>query len=162
MAARELLKRVLPEGTINWYRRRRALRNWLREVAHELYDRQAALQVEELEGELLARRPDITARLTKDLLSRMDLLLQQLDRKLEGLRARQGSELRALGEEVRTLREELRALREEVAALQERTGLLPAPVALGGAGPAGGAPPPAPPGRSQAQSTPEAASGPPD
>jgi hypothetical protein len=108
---RELAKRVLPEPTVEWYRRRRALRNWLREVAHELYDRQAKLQVEELEGRLLARRPDITARLTKDLLSRMDLVLEQLDRKVEGMRARHGSELRALREEVARLREEVAALR---------------------------------------------------
>ncbi|HXF57849.1 MAG TPA: hypothetical protein VNO34_09845 [Actinomycetota bacterium] len=158
-AARELLKRVLPEGTIAWYRRRRALRNWLREVAHELYDRQAKLQVEELEGRLLARRPDITARLTKDLLSRMDLVLQELDRKLEGLRARHGSELRALGEQVDALREELRALREEVAALGERTGLLPTSVALRGGGPTARG---APPGPDPARSAPEAAPGPSD
>lgn len=157
MVARQLLKRVLPDRTIAWYRRRRALRNWLREVAHELYDRQAKLQVEELEGELLARRPDITARLTKDLLSRTDLLLQELDRKLEGLRARHGSQLRNLGEEVRALREEVRGLRGEVAALQERTGLLPAPVALGGAGPSGA--PTAPPGPDAGPAS-EAAPGP--
>ena len=60
--------------------------------------------MEEIEGTVLARRPDITERLMKDLLDRMDLVLQELHRQIEGLRARHGTELQDLREEVERLR----------------------------------------------------------
>ena len=96
------------------YRRRRALRRYLRSIANEVYDRQRTFELEELEGELLARRPDITSRLMKDILTRADILIQQVDRQVEALRARHGSELRELRAEIENLRSTLEALRMEV------------------------------------------------
>jgi hypothetical protein len=80
-------------------------------LSNEVYDRQVGMDVAELEGNVVARRPDITERLFKDLMVRTDLVLQELDRKIEGLRARQGNELRTLREEVAAVREELATLR---------------------------------------------------
>jgi hypothetical protein len=97
-------KKILPRGALERYRRRRALRRFLRSLSYEIYDRQRTLRVEEIEGTVLARRPDITERLMKDLLDRMDLVLQELHRQIEGLRARHGTELQGLREEVERLR----------------------------------------------------------
>lgn len=104
----------MPARTIDAYRRRRALRGYLRSIAHEVYDRNRTFELEELEGELLARRPDITGRLMKDLLLRTDILIQQLDRRVEALRARHGAELRELRHEIEDLRAALEALRTKV------------------------------------------------
>lgn len=112
---RNLAKKVLPEDAVERYRRRRMLRRYLKTLSYELYDRQAKLDVEELEGTVLARRPDLTERMMKDILERTDLVLQQLDRQLEGLRARHGSELRGL-------REDMEALRSSLAELEKRLG----------------------------------------
>jgi hypothetical protein len=96
------------------YRRRRSLRRYLKSIAYEVYDRNRTFELEELEGELLARRPDITSRLMKDLLTRTDILIQQVDRQVEALRARHGAELRELRADIESLRSELDALRSEV------------------------------------------------
>jgi hypothetical protein len=106
-------KKVLPNDAVDRYRRRRALRRYLRSLSYEIYDRQQKLRVEELEGTIIARRPDITERLMKDLLDRMDVVLQELHRQLEGVRARHGSELERL-------HGELGALRTTVQELQAR------------------------------------------
>ncbi len=108
---RRMAKRVVPAQALDAYRRRRALRKYLRSISFEIYDRNRTYELEDLEGELLARRPDITSRLMKDHLMRTDILIQQLDRQIEGLRARHGSELRELREEVEALRASLEAIR---------------------------------------------------
>lgn len=109
-----MAKSIVPARAVEAYRRRRALRTYLRSIAFEIYDRNRTFELEELEGELLARRPDITSRLMKDLLMRTDVLIQQLDRQVEGLRARHGGELRQLRAEIEGLRASLEALRAEV------------------------------------------------
>jgi small-conductance mechanosensitive channel len=109
-----MAKRVIPSRAVDAYRRRRALRRYLQSIAYEVYDRNRTFELEELEGELLARRPDITSRLMKDLLMRTDALIQQLDRQVEALRARHGAELRDLRSEIQALRASLEALREPV------------------------------------------------
>ena len=110
-------KKILPESAIDAYRRRRALRRYLRSLSFEIYDRQVKRHVEELEDAVLTRRPDITDTLMKDLLDRTDLLLQQLHRQIEGLQARHGGELRELREESERLRS---ALEELQARLSDR------------------------------------------
>jgi hypothetical protein len=80
-------------------------------MSYEIYDRYRTYALEELEGELLARRPDLTERLTHDILLRTDVLMQQFDRKIEALRARHGTDLRELRQSVEALRSDLEALR---------------------------------------------------
>jgi hypothetical protein len=111
---RELVKRYMPTRALDGIRRRRALRRYLRSLSYEVYDRYRTYGLEELEGELLARRPDITERLTRDILLRTDVLIQQLDRKVESLRARQGGELRELRQNVEALRSDIEALRAQI------------------------------------------------
>ena len=107
---RELLKQILPQSVVEAYRTRRAGRRYLRALGAEVRLRNQRLQVEELEGKILAERPEITDRLVKDILERMDLVVEQLDRQLEAIRARHGSELRSLREEVDALKVSVRAL----------------------------------------------------
>jgi hypothetical protein len=111
---RELVKRVVPAPALEAYRRRRALRRYLRSLAYQIYDRNQDYALEELEEKLLARRPDITRRLMNDLLSRTDLLVQELDRQIKGLGARHGSLLAELSREAESLRDAVEALRAEM------------------------------------------------
>ncbi|HEX2090323.1 MAG TPA: hypothetical protein VHI54_10425 [Actinomycetota bacterium] len=111
---KNLLKNLLPERYIESYRRRRAVRAYMRSLSHEIYDRQKQLRIEELEGKILARRPSLTHRLMKDLLDRMDVVMEGFHRQLEGLRARHGTELRELREEVQNLRASVEALRRDL------------------------------------------------
>ena len=111
---REFGKKVVPSRVLDSYRRRRAVRRYLRSLGYELHDRQAKMELEELEGRILARRPDLTDRLAKDILSRTDLLMQELDRQLEALRARHGTELRELRDEVARLRQAIEVLEARI------------------------------------------------
>ena len=113
-AIKNFLKKLLPEDYIESYRRRRAVRAYMRSLSHEIYDRQKQLRIEELEGKILARRPSLTHRLMKDLLERMDVVMEGFHRQLEGMRARHGTELRELRQEVESLRAAVEALRAEV------------------------------------------------
>jgi hypothetical protein len=115
---RQLAKRVLPENLVEAYRRRRAARRYLRTLGAEVRLRNQQMQVEELEGKILAKRPEITDRLVKDVLERVDLVVQQLDRQLEAIRARHGNELRSL-------RGEVDALKASVAALESASARQP-------------------------------------
>jgi hypothetical protein len=124
-AIKNFLKKLLPEHYIESYRRRRAVRVYMRSLSHEIYDRQKQLRIEELEGKILARRPSLTHRLMKDLLERMDVVMEGFHRQLEGMRARHGTELRELRAEVEGLRAAVDALREELER-QEGAGTFPA------------------------------------
>jgi hypothetical protein len=111
---REPIKQILPASFLDAYRRRRALRRYLRALSYEIHDRNRTYPLEQLEGKLLARRPDLTKRLMHDLLTRSDLLVQELDRQLEGLRSRHGSQLAELRRELEALRVSVEALRDEI------------------------------------------------
>lgn len=110
---RQLLKRYMPSRALKVIQRRRALRRYLRSISYELYDRDRKYELEELEETLLSRPSEITTRLMKDLLARTDLLIQQLDRQIEGLRARHSEELAELRREVEAIRSSLDAMRAE-------------------------------------------------
>lgn len=103
-------KRVLPASFVDWYRRRRALRRYLRQLGFELYNRRNQLDPEELEGRLAARRDGFYEGLVRDVLERTDLVMQQLDRRIEGMTARHGSQVHDLRREVAELRERMEAL----------------------------------------------------
>lgn len=106
---REFAKRVLPDPVVDWIRRRRAVRQYLNALGHEIYDRTVRLELDDLEGRIAARRDGFYERLVQDVLERTELILQELDRKIEGVSARHGNEIRELRMEVQTLRESLSA-----------------------------------------------------
>ena len=111
-----IAKRVLPKRFVRWYRRRRALRKYLRALAYEVYERQVRIELDDLEGRIAARRDGFYERLVKEVLERTDLILQELDRRIEGLTSRHGNELRRLRGELEALRADLETLTEREAA----------------------------------------------
>lgn len=115
-----IAKAILPDRAITWYRRRRATRRYLQALGYEIYHRQVRLDLEDLEGQVAARRDGFTDRLVKDILERTELILQGLDRRIEGLSARHGGQLRDLTAELAALRAEVQALRADLEALEAR------------------------------------------
>jgi hypothetical protein len=107
---REFAKRILPKRVLNWYRRRRALRGYLKDLSRELIDRQLPLDSHEIEGELAAKRQGFYEGLVKDVLERTDLVLQELDRRIVGVSTRHGAELERLREELAELRATVESL----------------------------------------------------
>jgi len=112
---RSIAKRVLPDRFVEWYRRRRAMRIYLRELSYEVYDRTIRIELEETEERIAARREGFYGRLVQDVLERTDVVLQQLDRRIEGVSARHGGDIRELREELAALRSELEELRRVIA-----------------------------------------------
>jgi hypothetical protein len=106
---RDVLKRVLPRPLVNWLRRRLAVRRYLRAISYELLARDTRL--DDLEAQVAARRDGFYERLVRDVLERTDLVLQQLDRRIEGVSARHGERLIALEDELRGLRDAVERLR---------------------------------------------------
>ena len=107
---RELLKRILPGRLVERIRRRNALRRYLRDLSFEMLERDTRL--EDLEEGVLEARPGLYARIVRDVVDRTDLIVKELDRRIEGQGARHADRLRALEQEVAQLRravEELRA-----------------------------------------------------
>ena len=112
-SAASLAKAILPAGFVAWYRRRRALRRYLRTVGDEVVKRRMRMDLDELEGRIAARRDGFYERLVREVLERTDLILQELDRRIEGVNARHGSELRSLHDRLASLEAELASLRRD-------------------------------------------------
>jgi hypothetical protein len=103
-------KKVLPARFVHWYRRRRATRRYMQALGYEVYDRQVRMDLEDIEGRVIARREGFQEQVLKDVLARTDLVLHELDRKIEGVSTRHGKELRRLGADVQSLKEQIEAL----------------------------------------------------
>jgi hypothetical protein len=112
----EIAKAVLPDRFIEWYRRRRAARRYIEALGYEVYDREIRLELEDVEGRIAARRAGFSQRIIKDILERTDVVLQGLDRKIEGSSARHGRSIRELEAQVETLRAEVERLTAELEA----------------------------------------------
>jgi hypothetical protein len=108
--ARKVAKIVLGERFADWFRRRRAMRRYLEALSYELLERKAPL--DHMEGGVAARRDGFHQHIVTDVLERTDIILQELDRRIEGLAARSGQRLSRLEGEVNALRSEVRALRQ--------------------------------------------------
>lgn len=109
---RQIAKKVLPDRFIDWYRRRRATRNYLRALSYELLERQTRL--DDLEARIAARRDGFYQQVVRDVLERTEIILQELDRRIEGLSARTGNELRAVEGQLAQLRADVATLRERL------------------------------------------------
>jgi hypothetical protein len=114
-----IAKTILPDPFIDWYRRKRATRRYLEALGYEIYDRQVRLELEELEGRVAANRAGFTEQIVKDILERTDLVLQGLDRRIEGVSARHGQAIEELRAELEALRGEVRRLNDRLAARRD-------------------------------------------
>jgi len=123
---RSIAKRILPDRFVEWYRRRRAMRTYLKDLAYEVYDRTIRIELDEVEERVAARREGFYGRLVQDVLERTELVLQQLDRRIEGVSARHGSDIRDLQTEVADLRSALTELQRVLSEVPSATTSLPA------------------------------------
>jgi hypothetical protein len=98
---REFLKKALPKPIVNWLRRRLAVRRYLKAISYELLARDTRL--DDLEAQIAARRDGFYDRLVLDVLDRTDLVLKEIDRKIEGINARHGERLTDLETQLRDL-----------------------------------------------------------
>lgn len=120
---RDFLKRTLPRSVVNWLRRWLGTARYLRFMSYEVSRRQSRLEtgshLETLESRLAARRDGFYQQMAKEVVERTDLVLQQLDRKVEGQGARHAERLHALEDELARLRvavDELRAVLQKTSA----------------------------------------------
>jgi hypothetical protein len=81
------------------------VRGYLRDLGFEMYDRSMGPEQEDVEGRIAARRDGFYQQMVRDVLERTELILQELDRRIEALGARHGNELRELRQEVRAIQE---------------------------------------------------------
>lgn len=109
---RRVLKKLLPDRTVDRIRRKRATKRYLDAVSHELLERETRL--DDFESRLSGERDGFYQRIVHDVLERTEVVLQELDRRIEGLSARSGQRLTALEDRMVELAEELRRLREAV------------------------------------------------
>jgi hypothetical protein len=115
---RQFLKRILPDPAVNWLRRWRATGRYLRGVSQEVLERDSHL--EDLERRMAGRKDGFYHQLVKEVVERTDVVVQQLDRRIEGQGARHGDLLRHLEADLQNLRQEVARLREAVQELQGR------------------------------------------
>ena len=115
---RQFLKRILPDPAVNRLRRWRATWRYLRRVSQEVLERDSHLQ--DLERRMAGRKDGLYHQMVKDVVERTDVVVQQLDRRIEGQGARHGELLRDLEADLQSLREEVARLREAVQELQGR------------------------------------------
>ncbi len=114
---REIGKKVLPTRFIDWFRRRRLVRNYLKALGYEIYESRMQLAGEKghIDDPITLRREGFYRQAVKEVMERTDLVLQQLDRKIEGNAARLGNDVVDLRAQLATLRESVDALRRELA-----------------------------------------------
>jgi hypothetical protein len=135
---RNFLKDVLPPDAYDWLRRWVLTARYMRFLSYEIHARRTRLesgQLEDLEARLAGPEGGFYRQIVREVVERSDLLLKELDRKLEGQGARRGERLVELENEVKRLREAVDRLAETlgtrgVASMEPRTsthGQEPAP-----------------------------------
>jgi hypothetical protein len=107
---RRLGKRVIPQRMVYRYRRRKITKQYLKALSYELMER-GETRLGYLEGRVAARRDGFYERIVHEVLERTDIVLQELDRRIEGLRARGGQRQDAVEEQLVQLRQEVALLR---------------------------------------------------
>jgi hypothetical protein len=119
---RRFLASFLPWRLVDWYRRRRALKRFLKGLSMEVLERERGLEY--VEGRVAASTRGFYHQIVADVLARTDIILQELDRRIEGVAARTDERLAGWDAQISELREEVERLRKELesAVLPEETG----------------------------------------
>jgi hypothetical protein len=123
MALRSTLKGLAPDRALAWYRRRRELRIYSRELGDNLWLQRLRTLDAQRRGEPVPL--DETAgqggaggwsgAAIHDIVERNDIVLKAMERKIEALTARHGQQIRNLRDEVEAMKTELATLRSEAA-----------------------------------------------
>ena len=122
---RKFMIKLLPYRLVEWYRRRRAIRRYMKGLSVEVLERERRL--DHLEGRVAASQRGFYHQIVTDVLERTDIVLQELDRRLEGLAARTEEGVARTESELATLREDVARLREQLARNREQA---PSPTAV--------------------------------
>jgi len=127
MNLRATIKKYTPERTVNWYRRRREIRIYNRELGDNLWLQRLRTLDAQQSGKPLTPEEAIAEGNSGmwlqwavwDIIERNDIVLKAMERKIEALTARHGQQIRNVRDDVQALRDELEALRKEIAASRE-------------------------------------------
>jgi hypothetical protein len=114
---RKFVIKLLPYRLVEWYRRRRSIRRYMKGLSVEVLERERRL--EHLEGRVAASQRGFYHQIVKDLLERTDIILQELDRRVEGVAARTEESVVKMQTELGELRDEVARLRDELGAARE-------------------------------------------
>jgi hypothetical protein len=109
---RKFLIKLLPYRIVEWYRRKRAIRRYMKGLSVEVLERERRL--EHLEGRVAVSTRGFYHQIVTDVLERTDIILQELDRRVEGVAARTEESVAGLEAELVTLREEVGRLRKQL------------------------------------------------
>jgi uncharacterized small protein (DUF1192 family) len=109
---RKFVIKLLPYRVVEWYRRKRAVRRYLKGLSVEVLERERRL--EHLEGRVAASQRGFYHQIVTDVLERTDIILQELDRRVEGVAARTEESVVGLEAEVAALRDEVAKLRADL------------------------------------------------
>jgi len=108
-AVRRGVIKVTPKPIVTRRRRKRAMKRYMKALSYELLERET--QLDYIEGRVAARRDGFYERMVREVLERTEMILQELDRRIEGVSARGGERMNAIEEQLVALREELTHLR---------------------------------------------------
>ena len=114
---RKFVIKLLPYRLVEWYRRKRSIRRYMKGLSVEVLERERRL--EHLEGRVAASQRGFYAQIVKDLLERTDIILQELDRRVEGVAARTEESVVKMQTELAGLRDEIARLRDELGATRD-------------------------------------------
>jgi hypothetical protein len=108
-AVRRGVIKVTPKPIVTRRRRKRAMKRYMKALSFELLERET--QLDYIEGRVAARRDGFYARMVREVLERTEMILQELDRRIEGVSARGGERMNAIEEQLFQLRDEIGRLR---------------------------------------------------
>jgi hypothetical protein len=108
-AVRRGMVRVTPKPLVTRRRRKRAMKRYMKALSFELLERET--QLDYIEGRVAARRDGFYERMVREVLERTEMILQELDRRIEGVSARGNDRMNAIEEQLVALRDELSHLR---------------------------------------------------
>jgi hypothetical protein len=115
---RKFVIKLLPYRIVEWYRRKRSIRRYMKGLSVEVLERERRL--EHLEGRIAASQRGFYHQIVRDLLERTDIILQELDRRVEGVAARTEESVVRMQADLAALREEMAQLRSELAGRAEQ------------------------------------------
>lgn len=109
--------KLLPYRLVEWYRRKRSIRRYMKGLSVEVLERERRL--EHLEGRIAASQRGFYHQIVRDLLERTDIILQELDRRVEGVAARTEESVVKMQAELQSIRDDVARLGDEVGTAQE-------------------------------------------
>jgi hypothetical protein len=103
-----------PDRAVQWYRRRRATRRYLNKLGREVYDRRGTQPALDDLEERTVQRGGFYNELVKDAMSRADLVVERLHRRIDAVATRDEASIARLEDELSGVRSELAEIRKKL------------------------------------------------